>query len=622
MTALALRPLALSVAVLACAAAVPGSAPASSVGGVPGTGPGGPDASAAAAPGACVGGAQFCWVNPLPQGDPLAGLWAARADDAWAVGPVGAILHWDGGTLEVVPVPTVAPLRAVWGSAPDDVWAVGDAVLHYDGQSWAAAPGAPAGSWNAIHGAGRGEVWMVGAGGAAARFDGTRWVAIATPGSADLSALAVVSPAEVYVATARGGTVLRFDGAGFTVSGQLAASTLRALFSPGPGELWAAGEPRDVNASAGVRGTALAHLAAGTWSDVAVPGLETASWFALHGAPGELWAAGATGAGQGRVAHLDAAGWHAEALPALPLRAVQVVAGAALAAGDGGQLFVRGGTGWSAAHHGGAPGYLQAAAFSPQGDGWFSAVLPDRASPAPQAMLLRLSNGAVEAVPTGVADIVYGLWATASDDVWAGSLGSGFLHFDGVRFSSGVGGYTGLVEGVWASGPSDVWGVADDAALHFDGRVVTRQPLPGGGARGIFGLSPRDLWVVGAANAAYRYDGARWSSLSIPGLALAVWGRAADDVWLVGEGGLAMHWDGTALSKIDTGTTATLWAVTGSPAGDVWAAGAGGTALRFDGHAFQAVASGTRNTLAAAAVSPSGDVYLAGEFGTILVKAR
>jgi hypothetical protein len=191
-----------------------------------------------------------------------------------------------------------------------------------------------------------------------------------------------------------------------------------------------------------------------------------------------------------------------------------------------------------------------------------------------------------------------------------------------VRFSAGVGGYTGLVEGVWASGPSDVWGVADDAALHFDGRVVTRQPLPGGGARGIFGLSSRDLWVVGAANAAYRYDGARWSSLSIPGLALAVWGRASDDVWLVGEGGFAMHWDGTALSKIVTGTTATLWAVTGSPAGDVWAAGAGGTTLRFDGHAFQAVASGTRNTLAAAAVSPSGDVYLAGEFGTILVKAR
>jgi hypothetical protein len=613
MTALALRPLALSVAVLACAAAAPAGGPA-----------GGGSTSASSLPTdalACPSGTELCWVNPLPQGDPLSGLWAARADDAWAAGPVGVLLHWDGASLASVPVPTLAPLRAVWGSAPDDAWAVGDAILHFDGRTWTASPGAPAGAWNAVHGAGAGEVWVVGDGGAAARFDGARWAAISTPDLEDLAAVAVVSPSEVYVATARGGTILRFDGGAFSIAGRLAASAIRALLAPGPGELWAAGEPRDGNASAGARGAALAHLAGGVWSDVAVPGLETASWAALGGGGGEVWVAGASGAGDGRVAHLDAAGWHAEALPALALRAVQPVPGVVLAAGDGGQLFVRGAAGWSPAHRG-APAYLQAAAFSPQGDGWFAAAAPDRASPWPEAKLLRLSRGSLEAVPTGVADIVYGVWANASDDVWAGTLGSGFLHFDGARFTAGIGGYTGLVDGVWASGPSDVWGVAGDAALHFDGRSVTRQQLPGGGARRIFGTSPRDLWAVGAANVVYRYDGVRWTSLAIPGLALAAWGRAPEDVWLVGEGGLALHWDGTALSRVQTGTTATLWAVTGSAAGDVWAAGASGTALRYDGQAFQRLASPTRNTLAAAAVSPGGDVFVAGEFGTILVKPR
>jgi hypothetical protein len=616
MIALALRSLALPLAALACSAAAPVPQGESS----PTSGGAAAISGSAALRCAPEGSAAFCWINPLPQGSSLVGLWAAGPDDAWAVGPLGAALHWDGHALTPVPVPTAAPLRAVWGSAADDVWAAGDAVLHYDGRTWSAAAGAPVGSWNAVRGAGRGEVWLVGAGGAAARFDGTRWWSVATPGADDLAAVAVVSPAEVYVATALGGTVLRFDGAAFSTSAQLAARALWSLFAPGPGELWAAGEPRDVNASAGARGTALAHLVAGAWSDVTVAGLETASFFALHGAAGELWVAGASGAGAGRVAHLDASGWHAETLPALPLRAVQASGGAALASGDGGQLFVRGASGWSAVHRG-PPGYLQSAAFSPQGDGWFSAALPDPTSASPQAQLLHLSGGAVEAVPVGVADVLYGVWASASDDVWAGSLANGFLPYDGKSWRPRVGGYAGLVDGVWASGPSDVWGVAGDAVVHFDGSTVTRQPLPGAGARRIFGLSPRELWVVGAANAAYHYDGASWSSLPIPGLALAAWGRAADDVWLVGEGGLALHWDGHAFARIETGTTATLWAV-GGTASEVWAAGAQGTALRYDGRAFAPVATGTLNALGAVAVSPAGDVYLAGDFGTILLKAR
>ena len=39
--------------------------------------------------------AGWCWVNPTPQGDSLAGVWGTGADDVWAVG-MGTVLHWNG----------------------------------------------------------------------------------------------------------------------------------------------------------------------------------------------------------------------------------------------------------------------------------------------------------------------------------------------------------------------------------------------------------------------------------------------------------------------------------------------------------------------------------------------
>ncbi len=82
-----------------------------------------------------------------------------------------------------------------------------------------------------------------------------------------------------------------------------------------------------------------------------------------------------------------------------------------------------------------------------------------------------------------------------------------------------------------------------------------------------------------------------------------------------------LHWDGVALTRMDSGTTATLSAVSGTGRNDVWAAGASGTVLHFDGRSWSAVASGTRNALAAIAAGSNG-VYVAGEFGTILRALR
>ena len=65
-------------------------------------------------------------------------MWGSGADDVWAVGVGGTVIHFDGDdwrSVAVTPTPVV-PFVAVVGSGPNDVWAVGDfgIIVHYDGE--------------------------------------------------------------------------------------------------------------------------------------------------------------------------------------------------------------------------------------------------------------------------------------------------------------------------------------------------------------------------------------------------------------------------------------------------------------------------------------------------------
>jgi photosystem II stability/assembly factor-like uncharacterized protein len=55
------------------------------------------------------------------------------ANDAWAVGEMGTILHWDGSSLAVSSNPATVNLNKVANSSPFDVWVVGmgGIIMHY-----------------------------------------------------------------------------------------------------------------------------------------------------------------------------------------------------------------------------------------------------------------------------------------------------------------------------------------------------------------------------------------------------------------------------------------------------------------------------------------------------------
>ena len=95
-------------------------------------------------PRALCQGDGWCWENPLPHGDVLAGVWTAPraalpgANDTFAVGELGIIQRRHVGGWVVDESGVTANLNAVWGSAGNDVWAVGagGTIVHFDGVRW------------------------------------------------------------------------------------------------------------------------------------------------------------------------------------------------------------------------------------------------------------------------------------------------------------------------------------------------------------------------------------------------------------------------------------------------------------------------------------------------------
>lgn len=97
----------------------------------------------------------WTWQAPMPQGNDLIAVWSGSsvginglANDVYAVGASGTILHYDGTSWSATGSGvTASNLYAVWGSSSadsnghaNDVYAVGASgtIVHYDGTVWSA----------------------------------------------------------------------------------------------------------------------------------------------------------------------------------------------------------------------------------------------------------------------------------------------------------------------------------------------------------------------------------------------------------------------------------------------------------------------------------------------------
>ena len=178
--------------------------------------------------------------------------------------------------------------------------------------------------------------------------------------------------------------------------------------------------------------------------------------------------------------------------------------------------------------------------------------------------------------------------------VYMGGTSGQIVHYqDGVFTPMATPG-TGVVFGIWGTGPDDMWAVGGAA----------------GGGRGAFAWRlVADEWVPAPDFPVELADNAAvWK----------VNGRATDDVWLVGTSGLGVHWDGSTFTQDNLPTGESVFTVH-SNAERFVAVGGFGTGRVFinDGSGWVDDSPQAIDPLIGVYVGDS-ETYAVGEFGAVM----
>jgi hypothetical protein len=155
----------------------------------------------------------------VPDGRGLSRPFGFTAQDIWAAGRQGALVHLAGGawTESEIPKSKFIYFSGIWGSAPDALWAVGNAgaCRHIDGTTWSLQAGCEAtADYNGLTGSGKEEVWATDVNGVIRRLDRrvdpTTFQQVPSGVTTALNAIAASGPGEVW-AVGAAGAVLRYQ---------------------------------------------------------------------------------------------------------------------------------------------------------------------------------------------------------------------------------------------------------------------------------------------------------------------------------------------------------------------------------------------------------------------------
>lgn len=206
----------------------------------------------------------------------------------------------------------------------------------------------------------------------------------------------------------------------------------------------------------------------------------------------------------------------------------------------------------------------------------------------------------------GIENDLYGVAAVTTSDVWAAGFYAGptgadltlVEHWNGSAWkvvpSPNPSAFANVLRGVAATGSNDVWAVgyrngsgSQPLIEHWNGSAWTTTPTPtlatGGVLNAVVALSPTNAWAVGYQTSAStgaeltlaeHWNGSTWSVVPTPNLATsygsanvlnAVAAISAGDIWAAGmyqnantnyhqHRTLTLHWNGTSWAPVTSPT--------------------------------------------------------------------
>ncbi len=457
----------------------------------------------------------------------LFSTWAFSANDVWAGGSRGLLLHWDGARFTAVRSGTNLDIISLWGSPTGTLWlgttsgflrSVADGGFELPTTGWSLF------TVNSISGSAADDIWFAGNSSSMLHLTEGRYRdGFYFPGFATLRGIWSSDRCDAWVAGSAGTS--RWTGSGWNVVGNGG----NAVDGTNAANVWVASSTSLQQFLGGTPQTNWPSNGPGFFKSVSV------------GAQG-LWAVGSEG--------LLAAS--TGGAPTLVTRSA-IPAGVTLAG-----VYVA------------APDNVFIAASN--------------------ATIVRWNGTTWSSTPIGPVSTQWlGIHGTSANDIWAVGTGGAIAHFDGSSWAM-RNSFTGVtLSSVWAASPTTAWAVgAGGTTLRLQAGVWNLIAQPTGAGTSftrVWGSSANDVWAVGSGNKLIRSSGSTWFESTIPAnQAVAdVFGVSGNRVWLATRTGTAVFYNGLQYTTL-TGWPQGIFQLWGTSETDLYAAAQSGTGLfHFDG---------------------------------------
>ncbi len=314
---------------------------------------------------------------------------------------------------------TTQTLVAIYGSAANDVWAVGGGgtLLHNNGSIWLPTKSPTANQLNGVSGTGTSDVWAVGAGGVIAHWNGTAWSSVTSPTGQQLNTIWAWTTTDAW-AVANGGTVINWNGTTWSTVSTGVTQNLLGVWGSGAGDVWAVGQTGGLGQPAIV-----IHWNGTAWSKASgIPGAQQLNdvW---GSASSDVWAVG----NGGLIIHWNGSAWSSVTSPTTS----NLLGVWGSGAGDVWAVGQTGGAGQPAIviHWNGTAWSKVTSPTTNQLNGVWGSSSADVWAVGAAGTIVSGGGAAWSNVSSPTAVYLAGVWGSSATDFWAVGASGTILHF-------------------------------------------------------------------------------------------------------------------------------------------------------------------------------------------------
>lgn len=481
------------------------------------------------------------WMNPLPQGNAVRGVWSASASEIFAVGDNGTILFSNGATWQLMESASHSDLEGVWGTSSSNVYAVGSdgVILRYDGNSWLLDHIDLEGErLFTVWGSSADDVYAGGQGGQILHWNGADWRVQQSGSTSQISSIFGFSGDEIY-SVDWSSAVLKGDNTGWSQFKKFDDTNymFNAIWGSSGSDLYVAGVPFGGNCQ-------MFHYDGTDWDCIDDIYTKISSMWGTS--VNNIYAVGE----KGKIYRYDGSSWEDEGYP----YGIYFNGVTGTSASD---VYVVGDYG-SLNHYDGSQWTLQSSTY--------------------------------------VWDM-NGIWGTVSNSLYAAGSGGTILYYNGTSWTPQVDTATvNTFRGIEGADANNIYAVTCGGDLgEYYGEVVkydgaswtVKKDVSSDCLIGVSVLDANNVFAAGQSNVFRSNDGGTtWTTdadVALNREINAISGSATDNVFVVGDGGFVKRFNGTSWEALDIGNTERLETVLVLSPAEVYVGDDSGNIYLFNG---------------------------------------